>query len=136
MQCWNSAGKVLEQYWRKLPNRICCFCSLSLSKSNLFPHGLHGRIDSFAIPLYQNKRKTVWASTPHQLFLLTLSIEYKYFSKRRSISMLKTMKNRHARTLFHFKLQTLSHLISKTCKRPGGLCSNLRRSATKSVLAV
>ena len=63
-------------------------------------------------------------------------IKSKYFSKRSSFSMLQTMKNGHARTLFHFKLQTLSHLISKTSKRPGGLCSNLRGSATKSVLAV
>ena len=133
---WNSTEIVLEQYWRKLSNRICCFCNLSLAKSNIFHMSFKGASILLQHLSIKINKKTVWAPKPHQLFLLRLSIKSKYFSKRCSFSMLQTMKNRHARTLFHFKLQTLSHLISKTGKRPGGLCSNLRGSATKSVLAV
>ena len=143
MQHWSSTGKVLEQHRNGTGAVLARACKPHLlflqplsSKIIYFPHELQGRLYSFATPLDQNQKKTVWAPKPHQLFLLRLSIKSKYFSKRCSFSMLQTMKNRHARTLFHFKLQTLSHWISKTSKRPGGLCSNLRGSATKSVLAV
>ena len=143
MQYWNSTGKILEQH-RNSTGAVLAraskphllFLQPLSSKIMYFPHELQGRIYSFATSLDQNQKKTVWARKPHQLFLLRLSIKSKDFSKRRSFSMLQTMKNKHARTLFHFKLQTLSHLISKTSKRPGGILSNLRGSATKSVLAL
>ena len=48
---------VPEQYWRELANRICCFCNLSLSKSNIFHMGFKGAsilLQSLSIKMKRN----------------------------------------------------------------------------------
>ena len=64
-------------------------------------------------------------------------MKFKCFPKLRSFPTLKTMKNRVARSRFHFKMQTLSHLILKNGKRLHVFFfSDFRGSAAKMVLAV